>query len=290
MHGFGASNAPEFLDSRPAIGREANNHLPPYGIPNFNCSTTTPCLAMATPSHVLRLSRDYRAIQKSPVPYVDARPSPVNILSWSYLITGPPDTPYVGGQYYGHLLFPATFPYAAPSITMTTPSGRFNPNSTICTTFTSLHPEAWNPAWTVETILMGFLSFMTGKERGAGVIPNSTDDDKREFASMSKRWNSLECIPFFAKDFPDAHAANLATEEFTEAERKILSKESDEDTTTLVASEQETLLDNSYESHMKEDWDKFGSMEDDFDYYEDEEDDNEDHETSDAEIDNGSQV
>ena len=130
---------------------------------------------------------------------------------------------------------------------------------------------------------------MTGKERGSGVIPNSTDDDIRKFASMSKRWNSLECIPF-ATNFPDAHAANLATE-FTEAERKKLSKASDKDTTTPVASEQETLLDNSYESHMKEDWDKFGSMEDDFDYYEDEEDDNEeDHETSDAEIDSGSQV
>jgi ubiquitin-conjugating enzyme E2 J2 len=245
---------------------------------------------MATPIHVLRLSRDFRAIQKSPIPYIDTHPSPSNILDWPYLITGPPDTPFAGGQYYGHLRFPATFPYAAPSITITTPSGRFVTNSVICTTFTNLHPEEWNPAWTVETILMGFLSYMTGKESGAGALRHFSDDDKRKFASLSKRWNSLECLPF-AADFPEAHAANLATEEFTEAERKTMSNAADEDTTVQVANEQETLLDNSYESHMNEDWDKFGSMEDDFDYYEDEEDDNEeDYETSDTEIENGSTV
>jgi hypothetical protein len=149
-----------------------------------------------------------------------------------------------------------------------------------------MHPEEWNPAWTVETMLMGFLSFMTGEEPGKGSIIGVTVADKRKFAMKSKRWNSLECSSF-VKDFPEAHAQNLATETFTAAELKACSKLPQQLTPTQIATARETLLDNSFESHVNEDWEKFGSMEDEFDYYEDEEDDNEGDDES--EEDNGSE-
>jgi hypothetical protein len=102
----------------------------------------------------------------------------------------------------------------------------------------------------------------------------------------SKRWNSSECSSF-VKDFPEAHAENLATEKFTAAELKALSKMPQQLKTKQIATAQETLLDNSFESHVNEDWEKFGSMEDEFDYYEDEEDDNDEDDGS--EEDNGSE-
>ena len=158
---------------------------------------------------------------------------------------------------------------------MITPSGRFVPNTDICTTFTSMHPEEWNPAWTVESILTGFLSFMTSDEYGSGSIhPRSSEgreSRKIELAKESKRWNSLQC-PRFREDFPHLHAANLKSETFTAGELEryggTLNEVSDNATVA-----REALLDTSYESHINEDWEKFGSMEEDWDYYDDDDDD-----------------
>ena len=247
---------------------------------------------MATQTSIMRLSRDYKAIQSSPIPFIQARPSPTNILNWSFIITGPPSTPYAKGQYYGTLVFPPNFPYAGPKIRVITPSGRFVPNHDICTTFTSLHPEEWNPAWTVETILTGFLSFMTtNSEHGAGCICPGNEADRLQKAKESKRWNSLECSAF-RRDFSEVHSDNLESEKFSEEDWKRLvgyerKRQKLEELENGVEDEssvgKDKLLDASYESHINEDWEKFGSMDEDFDYYDGEEE--EDYETSETEMD-----
>lgn len=242
---------------------------------------------MATQTSIIRLSRDYKAIQASPIPFIQAHPSPTNILHWSFIITGPPSTPYAKGQYYGNIVFPPNFPYAGPKIRVITPSGRFVPNHDICTTFTSMHPEEWNPAWTVETILTGFLSFMTSdSEYGAGCICPGNQEDRLKKARESKKWNSLECSAF-RKDFFEVHSDNVESEQFSEEDWKRLAVYEKERQrleglgNSVVKDEggvgREKLLDASYESYINEDWDKFGSMDEDFDYYEGEED--EDYET-----------
>jgi ubiquitin-protein ligase len=43
---------------------------------------------------------------------------------------------------------------------MTTPSGRFQPDTRLCLTMSDFHPSSWNPSWSVATILNGLLSFM----------------------------------------------------------------------------------------------------------------------------------
>ena len=47
-----------------------------------------------------------------------------------------------------------------PTIRMTTPSGRFQPDTRLCLTMSDFHPSSWNPSWSVSTILNGLLSFM----------------------------------------------------------------------------------------------------------------------------------
>lgn len=166
----------------------------------------------------------------------------------------------------------------------------------MCTTFTSMHPEEWNPAWTVETILTGFLSFMTGEERGSGCLQGVTNEVRVKLAKESKRWNSLEC-QFFRENFSELHRLNVLNETFTEEEKEKLKKfdkdikEEGEGCNKNDGDAGETkLLDTSYESHTKEDWEKFGSMEEeDFDYYdgeeEEEEIEGEGYDTSDTEMD-----
>ncbi len=144
---------------------------------------------MATPAATKRLTKEYATITKSPPPYIIARPSEKNILEWHYILTGPPDTPYEGGQYWGTLMFPPDYPYAPPAIRMHTPSGRFQPSTRLCLSISDFHPKSFNPTWEVSTILTGLLSFMTSEEMTTGSV-RASEQERRLFAQRTRWWNS----------------------------------------------------------------------------------------------------
>ncbi|KAH9967434.1 ubiquitin-conjugating enzyme E2 6 [Russula dissimulans] len=143
---------------------------------------------MATKAAYKRLSKEYVAMQKEPPPFVWAAPDEKDILTWNFIIHGPPDSPYVGGEYHGVLLFPSEYPFKPPGIKMYTPSGRFQPDKKICFSMSDFHPGSWNPAWSVATILTGLVSFMLSDEMTTGSVTTS-DTDKRVYASRSHTWN-----------------------------------------------------------------------------------------------------
>ncbi|EEB09798.2 ubiquitin conjugating enzyme Ubc6 [Schizosaccharomyces japonicus yFS275] len=156
---------------------------------------------MASKAAYRRLMKEYMMIQKNPVEFVEARPAPDNILEWHYIITGPPDTPYEGGQYHGTLTFPSEYPYKPPAIRMVTPSGRFRTNTKLCLSFSDFHPNLWNPSWMVSTILVGLISFMTSEEMLTGGL-TATRATRQDFARDSKRFNAQQ-NPKFARIFPE---------------------------------------------------------------------------------------
>ncbi|KAM0791040.1 hypothetical protein ACM66B_004336 [Microbotryomycetes sp. NB124-2] len=147
-----------------------------------------------------RLQKEYQAMEKSPPPFVWARPNESNILEWHYILRGPPDSPYHGGEYWGTVTFPGDYPFAPPAIKMNTPSGRFKPSTAICTSMSNFHPGSWNPAWSVNTILIGLLSFMLSDEITTGSVRTS-DNEKRQHASASHSWNIAQ--PKFRTLFPE---------------------------------------------------------------------------------------
>lgn len=112
------------------------------------------------PTATSRLKQDYMRLKRDPVPYISAEPLPHNILEWHYVVKGPEESPYYGGYYHGTLLFHKDFPFKPPSIYMFTPNGRFKVNTRLCLSISDFHPDTWNPAWSVATILTGLLSFM----------------------------------------------------------------------------------------------------------------------------------
>ena len=128
-------------------------------------------------------------MQAEPPPFITAHPSETNILEWHYIITGPPDTPYYNGQYWGTLLFPPNYPFAPPAIRMHTPSGRFKPSTRLCLSISDFHPRSFNPAWEVSTILKGLLSFMTSDEMTTGSLGTS-NTERKWHAARSKWWNT----------------------------------------------------------------------------------------------------
>uniref|UniRef100_F1KUB0 Ubiquitin-conjugating enzyme E2 J2 n=1 Tax=Ascaris suum TaxID=6253 RepID=F1KUB0_ASCSU len=135
-----------------------------------------------------RLKKDYSKLLKDPVPYVLAAPLHSNILEWHYVIRGAPSTPYEGGVYHGKLVFPPDFPFKPPAIYMLTPSGRFQTNTRLCLSISDFHPDTWNPAWTVSTIITGLLSFMNETAPTLGSL-TSTDSEKRALAKKSREFN-----------------------------------------------------------------------------------------------------
>lgn len=162
--------------------------------------------------------REYQLMQKNPTPFIEAVPNEENILEWHYIITGPPDGPYAGGQYHGTLTFPADYPFKPPAIRMATPSGRFQTNTRLCLSMSDYHPKTWNPAWNVSTILTGLLSFMGSDEPTVGSI-NTTDADKKAYAAKSHKWNA-ELNPAFRLHYRhkvDEYYANLKTEQQTQS-------------------------------------------------------------------------
>lgn len=136
-----------------------------------------------------RLIREYKMIQKDPIPYVKAVPMPNNWFIWHFVISGlPEDSLYFGGFYHGELRFNSNYPMSPPSIIVHTPNGRFRPGDRICTSMSDFHPETWSPIWRVSTILSGLVSFMQSDERSAGCILSS-DAYKRSSARQSLEYN-----------------------------------------------------------------------------------------------------
>ncbi|KAG0425631.1 hypothetical protein HPB47_027213 [Ixodes persulcatus] len=137
-----------------------------------------------------RLRQDYLRLARDPVPYIIAHPLPSNILEWHYVVRGPENTPYENGIYHGKLMFPAEFPFKPPSILMITPSGRFKCNTRLCLSISDFHPDSWNPAWSVATILTGLLSFMVEKNPTLGSIDTTDREDIKD--QISKRNAEVE--------------------------------------------------------------------------------------------------
>ncbi|XP_050525991.1 ubiquitin-conjugating enzyme E2 J2-like [Daktulosphaira vitifoliae] len=157
-------------------------------------------MAPKTSSATLRLKQDYVRLKNDPVPYVVAEPVPSNILEWYYVVSGPDDSPYAGGYYLGRLVFPRDFPFKPPSIYMITPNGRFKTNTRLCLSISDYHPDTWNPAWSVSTILTGLLSFMLENSPTMGSI-EMTEYERRQLAAQSLETNLND--ENFCELFPD---------------------------------------------------------------------------------------
>ncbi|KAJ6471877.1 UBC-like protein [Mycena sanguinolenta] len=155
---------------------------------------------MASKAASKRLSKEYVTMQREPPPFVWAAPEEKNILTWNFLIRGPSDSPFAGGEYHGLLLFPPEYPFKPPGIKMLTPSGRFHPDKKICFSMSDFHPGSWNPAWSAATILTGLLSFMLSDEMTTGSV-TSSEAHKRAFAARSHAWNIAQ--PRFREAFPE---------------------------------------------------------------------------------------
>ena len=153
---------------------------------------------------IKRLQTELKNFKCNPSTNVDACPSEDDILKWYFIIDGPRDSPYEGGEYQGYITFPKDYPFKAPHIAMSTPNGRFETNANICMSMTAWHPESWQPSWQTATILQGLASFMAEESSAVATIKKSKKD-REELAKKSREWN-LKNFKQFQSLFPERYA------------------------------------------------------------------------------------
>ena len=117
---------------------------------------------------VKRLSRELAEIEaeNDSLPF-KVYPLEDNFLLWHFTLSGPDDSEFSGGEYHGKIVFPSDYPFAPPSVMFLTPTGRFDVNVKICLSFTGYHPEQWQPAWGVRTMLLALREHFRVEDKAA---------------------------------------------------------------------------------------------------------------------------
>lgn len=162
---------------------------------------------MASTQAVRRLQKELVDMQKNPTPLIEALPDHNNILTWYFIIDGPPDSFYEGGEFLGRIQFPSNYPFAPPEFYFATPTGRFQTDTSICLSYSAHHKDTWSPMWTTPKMLQGLLSFMLESAKALGTM-ETDEKTKRILAKKSLEFNVRN--PKYAQLFPQRMASALA--------------------------------------------------------------------------------
>ncbi|GIQ82707.1 hypothetical protein KIPB_003892 [Kipferlia bialata] len=115
------------------------------------------------------------------------------LLEWHFSMLGPPDSVYEEGLYHGRITFPSEYPHKPPTLTMLTRSGRFEVGKKICMSNTAYHPESWQPAWGMRTMLTALRSFFEEETEGAVGYIKGSALERRLHATQSKGYRCSQC-------------------------------------------------------------------------------------------------
>lgn len=109
-----------------------------------------------------RLSGEEKLLRQRSPHGISARPDNWNMLLWHFIIDGPANTPYEGGQYYGIIRFPENYPFGAPGIELFTPNGRFDVMQVL--SVDELLGRSWSPRVHISDILSALRAAMANDE------------------------------------------------------------------------------------------------------------------------------
>jgi ubiquitin-protein ligase len=140
-----------------------------------------------------RLSKEIQLYQKDDFkfPNLILKPSD-NLEIWYFIVYDLKDTEYENGVYLGKVILPPKYPFKAPDFQFLTPSGRFEINKKLCTSFTGYHQELYSPSWNIASMCAGLISFMTDstdliESKGIGGM-STTVEFKQQAATESRNY------------------------------------------------------------------------------------------------------
>ncbi|KAI8362806.1 ubiquitin-conjugating enzyme/RWD-like protein [Blakeslea trispora] len=142
---------------------------------------------------VKRVMQEAKELAKENNYEYDAHPLEDNIFEWHFTVRGPKDTEFEDGRYHGRILLPSEYPFKPPEIIFLTPNGRFELNTKICLSITGFHPEFWQPAWGIRTVLLAVIGFFPTEAKGAIGGLDYTKEERKRLAKKSMGWICPTC-------------------------------------------------------------------------------------------------
>uniref|UniRef100_A0A0G4HDX4 UBC core domain-containing protein n=1 Tax=Chromera velia CCMP2878 TaxID=1169474 RepID=A0A0G4HDX4_9ALVE len=138
--------------------------------------------------------REHQEILKTKDKSWHAEPIDMNDpYEWHYTIQGPEDSEFEGGVYHGRIVLPQNYPYAPPGVMILTPNGRFETGKKICLSASDYHPELWQPAWGIRTILEALRAFFPTPADGALRSLEYPPEVRQKLAKESSQWMCEVC-------------------------------------------------------------------------------------------------
>lgn len=134
---------------------------------------------------IRRIQRELKEISEDPSRHWTASPVADDMFEWQFAVRGPPGTDFEGGVYTGRLVLPVNYPLAPPSIMLLTPNGRFEVGKKICLSNSSYHPELWQPAWGIRTMMEALRSHFPMPSEGAIGALDWPSDLRKQLAKES---------------------------------------------------------------------------------------------------------
>uniref|UniRef100_A0A6C0E9G8 UBC core domain-containing protein n=1 Tax=viral metagenome TaxID=1070528 RepID=A0A6C0E9G8_9ZZZZ len=142
-----------------------------------------------SPETQKRLCGELNTIKRTKDDYYQIIQDENDVLKFYFMLRIKNEKAYEGGLYIGQIDLPLKFPASAPVFRVLTPSGRFKPNSTICTTASHYHQESWNVSWSLVKQVIGLLSiWLDDSENGISHIHESLEN-KINHAKNSHQFN-----------------------------------------------------------------------------------------------------
>jgi len=149
-----------------------------------------------------RIQRELKEICQSPSAQWSAGPVADDLFEWQFAVRGPPGTDFEGGIYTGRIALPMNYPLAPPSIMMLTPNGRWEVGKKICLSNTNYHPDLWQPAWGIRTIIEALRSHFPFPGDGAigaldwpGELRRRLAKESLEFVCQTSGKPNRELLP-----------------------------------------------------------------------------------------------
>ncbi|KAF9107732.1 Ubiquitin-conjugating enzyme E2 J1 [Mortierella sp. AM989] len=76
---------------------------------------------------------------------------------------------------------------------MAKPNGRFELHKKVCLSITGYHPEYWQPAWGIRTVLVAVMGFLPTQSKGAIGGLDTSVEARKALATKSKTWMCSTC-------------------------------------------------------------------------------------------------
>ena len=141
----------------------------------------------------IRLKKELEELIKSPPSNCSAGCVDNDIYHWRATISGPENTPYMGGIFVLDIHFPVNYPFKAPKCNFITKIYHPNINSagSICV---DILRNNWSPALTISKVLLSISSLLDEPNPDdplEPIIAKEYKENRNTFNNNAKTWTKI---------------------------------------------------------------------------------------------------